>query len=106
MNNIENISMDEPYAAICGITEDEVGTQMKEDVAWLAKQLNITADEVLTKLKENYDGYHFTYPSPDIYNPFSLLTAMSKGKIGSYWFGSGYAYLSVKNAEQIWRRAF
>lgn len=88
LNNIENISMDEPYAAICGITEDEVGTQMKEDVAWLAKQLNITADEVLTKLKENYDGYHFTYPSPDIYNPFSLLTAMSKGKIGSYWFGS------------------
>lgn len=59
LNNIENISMDEPYAAICGITEDEVGTQMKEDVAWLAKQLNITADEVLTKLKENYDGYQF-----------------------------------------------
>ena len=88
--------MDEPYAAICGITEDEVGTQMKEDVAWLAKQLNITADEVLTKLKENYDGYHFTYPSPDIYNPFSLLTAMSKGKIGSYWFGSGTPTYLIK----------
>ena len=96
LNNIENISMDEPYAAICGITEDEVGTQMKEDVAWLAKQLNITADEVLTKLKENYDGYHFTYPSPDIYNPFSLLTAMSKGKIGSYWFGSGTPTYLIK----------
>ena len=69
---------------------------MKEDVAWLAKQLNITADEVLTKLKENYDGYHFTYPSPDIYNPFSLLTAMSKGKIGSYWFGSGTPTYLIK----------
>ena len=101
LNNIENISMDEPYAAICGITEDEVGTQMKEDVAWLAKQLNITADEVLTKLKENYDGYHFTYPSPDIYNPFSLLTAMSKGKIGSYWFGSGTPTYLVKMLDKF-----
>ena len=51
--------------------------------------LRKTPEEVLKELKDNYDGYHFTYPSPDIYNPFSLLTAMEKGKIGSYWFGSG-----------------
>lgn len=89
LNNIENISMDEPYAAICGITEDEIITQMDRDVDWLAKRLNITAQEALVKLKENYDGYHFTCPSPDIYNPFSLMTAMKKGKIDSYWFGSG-----------------
>ena len=46
------------------------------------------------KLKENYDGYHFTYPSPDIYNPFSLLTAMEKGKIGSYWEYPAYKDLA------------
>ena len=69
LNNIKNISMDEPYAAICGITEDEMLTQMKEDVERLAVKLEITPEEVLLKLKENYDGYHFTYPSPDIYNP-------------------------------------
>ena len=89
LNNIENISMDEPYAAICGISEDEIRSQMKGDVDGLAKKMGITPEEVLKELKDNYDGYHFTYPSPDIYNPFSLLTAMEKGKIGSYWFGSG-----------------
>ena len=81
LNNIKNISMDEPYAAICGITGNEILTQMKKDVDRLAVKLNITAEEVLFKLKENYDGYHFTYPSPDIYNPFSLLNAFADGKI-------------------------
>ena len=89
LNNIENISMDEPYAAICGISEDEIRSQMKEDVEELARRMEITSEEAMNELKENYDGYHFTYPSPDMYNPFSLLTAMEKGKIDSYWFGSG-----------------
>ena len=40
-------------------------------------------------LKSNYDGYHFTWPSPDIYNPFSLLNALADSKLNSYWFGSG-----------------
>ena len=96
LNNIKNISMDEPYAAICGITEDEMLTQMKEDVERLAVKLNISSEEVLLKLKENYDGYHFTYPSPDIYNPFSLLNAFADGKFGSYWFGSGTPTYLIK----------
>ena len=89
LNNIKNISMDEPYAAICGISEDEIRLQMKDDLGELAKKLEITPEEALMKLKENYDGYHFTSPSPDIYNPFSLLNAFADGKFGSYWFGSG-----------------
>ena len=96
LNNITNISMDEPYAAICGITEDEMLTQMKEDMERLAAKLNISPEEVLLKLKENYDGYHFTYPSPDIYNPFSLLNAFADGKFGSYWFGSGTPTYLIK----------
>ena len=96
LNNIKNISLDEPYAAICGITEDEMLTQMKEDVERLAVKLNISSEEVLLKLKENYDGYHFTYPSPDIYNPFSLLNAFADGKFGSYWFGSGTPTYLIK----------
>ena len=88
LNNIKNISMDEPYAAICGISEDEIRLQMKDDLGGLAKKLEITPEEALMKLKENYDGYHFTSPSPDIYNPFSLLNAFADGKFGSYWFGS------------------
>ena len=101
LNNIENISMDEPYAAICGISEDEIRSQMKEDVEGLAKKLEVTPEEALMKLKENYDGYHFTYPSPDIYNPFSLLTAMEKGKIGSYWFGSGTPTYLIKMLDKF-----
>lgn len=101
LNNIENISMDEPYAAICGISEDEIRSQMKEDVDRLAKNLGVTPEEALMKLKENYDGYHFTYPSPDIYNPFSLLTAMEKGKIGSYWFGSGTPTYLIKMLDKF-----
>ena len=101
LNNIKNISMDEPYAAICGITEDEMLTQMKEDMGMLATKLNISSEEVLLKLKENYDGYHFTYPSPDIYNPFSLLNAFADGKFGSYWFGSGTPTYLIKMLEKF-----
>ncbi|WP_294591011.1 ATP-binding protein [uncultured Bacteroides sp.] len=89
LNNIENISMDGPYAAICGITEEEMLEQMSEDLNFLAERMKVSRDEVQLILKDNYDGYHFTWPSPDIYNPFSLLTAMAKGKLNSYWFGSG-----------------
>ena len=101
LNNITNISMDEPYAAICGITEDEMLTQMKEDMEMLAAKLNISSEEVLLKLKENYDGYHFTYPSPDLYNPFSLLNAFADGKFGSYWFGSGTPTYLIKMLEKF-----
>lgn len=89
LNNIKNISMDEPYAAICGITEEEIKEQMSYDLGLLAEKMQITRDEVLAKLKENYDGYHFTWPSPGIYNPFSLFNAFNDGKFNSYWFGSG-----------------
>lgn len=89
LNNIKNISMNEPYAAICGITEEEMQTQMSDDLNLLAERMKVTREEALAKLKNNYDGYHFTWPSPDIYNPFSLMNAFADGKIDSYWFGSG-----------------
>ncbi len=89
LNNISNISMDEPYAAICGITEEEMLTQMGEHIEQFADKLGVTTEEIMQKLKERYDGYHFTWPSPDIYNPFSLMNAFGKRKLDSYWFGSG-----------------
>ena len=89
LNNIKNISMDEPYAAICGITEEEMLTQMSTDLDVLAARLAVSREEAFARLKENYDGYHFTWPSPDIYNPYSLLNAFADGKVDAYWFGSG-----------------
>ena len=89
LNNITNVSMDEPYAGICGITKEELLTQMSDDIDELAAKLGITFEQTVDKLKDNYDGYHFTWPSPDVFNPFSLLNCFAKQKLDSYWFGSG-----------------
>ncbi len=89
LNNIDNISMDGMYAAICGITEEEMRTQMDVDLEVFAENLSMSKDKLLEKLKSYYDGYHFTWPSPDIYNPYSLMNAFGKGELNAYWFGSG-----------------
>lgn len=89
LNNIKNISMDEKYAAICGITEEEMLTQMYGYIEKFADKLEVTKEEMIEKLKNKYDGYHFMSPSPDIYNPYSLLNAFNDLKLNNYWFGSG-----------------
>lgn len=89
LNNISNISMLSPYAAICGITEEEMREQMSDHIDRLAASLELSREEALQKLKEQYDGYHFTWPSADVYNPFSLVSALANNNIDSYWFGSG-----------------
>lgn len=62
---------------------------MSEDIDMLANKLGLSREETIEKLKYNYDGYHFTWPSPDIFNPYSLLNCFSKQDIASYWFASG-----------------
>ncbi len=89
LNNITNVSMDEPYAGICGITEEELLTQMDEDIEELAKKIQLTKEETILELKNHYDGYHFCWPSPDVFNPFSLLNCFAKQELDDYWFGSG-----------------
>ena len=89
LNNLENISMLEQYAAVCGITEEEILTQMSPDLEILAGRLGLSREDTFARLKAKYDGYHFTWPSTDIYNPFSLIRAFANAKLDSYWFGSG-----------------
>ena len=89
LNNIKNISMDEPYAGICGITQQEMLTQMSADIDTLAATLRMSREATIEELKKHYDGYHFTWPSPDVYNPYSLLNCFADGKMNAYWFGSG-----------------
>ena len=89
LNNLSNISMDEEYALLCGISQEELQTQLGEHVAALAEHLQTTAEKTMDILKERYDGYHFTWPSPDLYNPFSLLNALARKRIDNYWFSSG-----------------
>ena len=89
INNLTNISMDDRYAAICGITEQELATDMAPDIAMLAKEYECTPEEMHEKLKQMYDGYRFAKSSPDIYNPFSLLKCFNHKDISNYWFDSG-----------------
>ena len=89
LNNINNISMLPEYGGLCGITKEELETQMQEDVAYLGKRLGKTYEETMEALRKNYDGYHFAWPSPDVFNPFSLLSALTNGRIRPYWFSTG-----------------
>ena len=89
LNNIANISMEPEYAAICGISKEELLTQMSEDIDSLASHLKLSREKTIAKLIEYYDGYHFSSPSPDIFNPYSLLNAFSDGRIQPYWFDTG-----------------
>ena len=89
LNNLKNISMDEEFAGVCGITVDEVLTQMSGYLDRMAAKQGTTREETLAALRRQYDGYHFTWPSPDIFNPFSLLNALQDRALRSYWFESG-----------------
>ena len=89
LNNLSNISMDEEYAAVCGITQEEILTQAHDYVERMATVNKWTFDEAVEQLAKRYDGYHFTWPSPDIFNPYSLVNAFARNRINDYWFSSG-----------------
>ena len=102
LNNLQNISMMPKYSAICGISQSEIETQMQEPVKRMAESLGISYEETLEELKHNYDGYHFSGRSEDIYNPFSLIKSLDAQDFGSYWFDTGtptYLLERLKNSE-------
>ena len=96
LNNLFNISMYDKYSAICGISSEELHTQMLPDVERLAEHLHLSVDETFAELKRKYDGYHFSKNSEDVYNPFSLIKALASGDIGDYWFDSGTPTYIIK----------
>ena len=89
INNLTNITMWPEFSAICGITEKELSDQMQEDIELMALKNHLSVDEMHAKLKMQYDGYHFSEDSEEVYNPFSLLKAFDSRKLGNYWFESG-----------------
>lgn len=88
LNNLKNISMLINYDWICGISEEELTTQLHIDIEQLAAIRRETNDETLAELKRMYDGYHFSERMTDIYNPFSVIRALDSGEIKKYWFDS------------------
>ena len=95
LNNLNDISLDEEYSAICGITERELHEYFDPGVCAMAANQGKDAATMYAELKRQYDGYHFSAGSPDIYNPFSLLLTLSKGITGHYWFSTGTTKMLV-----------
>ena len=89
LNNLKNISMDPKFGGICGITKEEMLTQMSDYIDDFADYQQISREEAIAALTQQYDGYHFTWPSEDIFNPFSLLNAVQDRTLNNYWFASG-----------------
>lgn len=89
LNNLFDMSMDERYQTLCGITEEEIHTYFEDTLHQLAEKNKLSYKEACAKLKKRYDGYHFVENGIGIYNPFSLLNTMARLKFGSYWFETG-----------------
>ena len=93
LNNLRVLTFDPEYEGVCGITEEELFTQLKPDIEWLCQCLNkykpMTYEDTVAELKRMYDGYHFSMAMTDVYNPWSLIYAFDKGFIDNYWFSTG-----------------
>ena len=89
LNNLTQISMYDDYSGLCGITQKELDTVLRPCVEDYAEALQISTDEAYALLKKNYDGYHFSPNSEDVYAPFSLLRALDGRNSYHYWFESG-----------------
>jgi hypothetical protein len=96
LNQLDDISLDNRYAEICGISETELLQNFQPEIQVLANTNRITHDEALAELKKRYDGYHFAKVSDDIYNPFSLLNTFAKQNFAYYWFATGTPTFLVK----------
>ncbi|MBD5370130.1 MAG: AAA family ATPase [Bacteroides sp.] len=100
LNNLRDISFEEQFAGICGITSEELEQCFKEGISRLAERLGKTIEDTREELRSCYDGYHFADISPDIYNPFSLMNVFAKMRLGSYWFESGTPTYLVRLIER------
>ncbi|MDO5342091.1 MAG: AAA family ATPase, partial [Bacteroidia bacterium] len=87
-NQPDDISMDKDFDALCGITKDELVSYFDEGIGKMADELKYTKEEMYRRLKNQYDGYHFSEGMTDIFNPFSVLNAMLKKKLDDYWFAT------------------
>ena len=89
LNNLNDISMWNKYIDICGVSEQELYDNLDAELHEFANVQEVTYEEICVRLKEMYDGYHFTHNSKGMYNPFSLLHAFNRNEFGSYWFKTG-----------------
>ena len=100
LNNLTDISMEPEYSDICGISENDLHKYFEDSVAELADANRLSINECYKKLKDMYDGYHFSEDSEGMYNPFSLLNTLRSRKFKEYWFETGTPTLLVNVMKQ------
>ena len=102
LNNLSNISFDSEYAALCGITKEEVLRDFKPEINKLTASKGWTFDEAVVQLTAYYDGYHFSHENMvDVFNPFSLINALADSKLRNYWASSGATSLLLKFVDDM-----
>jgi len=89
LNNLRDLSLLSDYSAVCGISQEELETCFKPEIAALAENNSLTYEEALANLKQRYDGYKFSEDGKNMYNPFSLLNVFADGRMRDYWFATG-----------------
>ena len=88
-NQPDDISLNRDYETLCGITKEELETYFVEPIHEMAVKLGCSDERMLERLRQKYDGYHFSDNMVDLFNPFSILNAFNQKRLGSYWFQSG-----------------
>ena len=102
LNNLSNISFEPEYAAICGITKEEMLRDFKPEINKLAEYEDWTFDEAVAQLTAYYDGYHFSRRNMvDVFNPFSLINALADSDLKNYWASSGATSLLLKFVDDM-----
>ena len=102
LNNLSNISFEPEYAAICGITKEEMLRDFKPEIHKLAEYERRTFDEAVALLTAHYDGYHFSHDNMvDVFNPFSLINALADSKLRNYWASSGATSMLPKFVDDM-----
>ena len=89
LNNLQDISLMPEFEAICGISKDELFTQLKDGLQDFADKNNLTIEQTTQVFKFKYDGYHFSINMLDVFNPFSVIRALNDKMPNDYWFDSG-----------------
>ena len=89
LNQLNDISLDWDFATLCGMTHRELVENFMPELERMAEVNDMTVDEVTATMTRQYDGYHFHPKGEGVFNPFSLLSSLSKKEFGSYWFQTG-----------------
>ena len=101
LNNLNDISLDNQYAEICGITEEELRDNFLPEIEQLREELGYSEDAMFNKLRQLYDGYKFAIKGANVYNPFNLLKVFQKLSLGYYWFATGTPTFLAKKLQEF-----